>query len=182
MERGGRPLVQALDVVPAEVSEPKAAPRERYADLTRMQVARKDEMKRPRLELVYDAGEVAEQDAQISCRIRQPVRVRGATHVRTRIDAGDLNAPPTKVDRPGIVRQQRRAPEVLDPTGLRKRVAGRGEVVVSEYRVTTWHPFEQASEPPLTARSRDEIAADQRQVGLAGFNPLDRTRDGARAA
>src|SRR5215210_3094793 len=100
MERGRRTLVQALDVVPAEVGEPEASAGERHADLPRVQVARNNEMKRPRTELVDDTREVAEQDAQ----------------------------------------------------------------------------------RPPAPRSRDGIAADQRQVRPACFNPLDRALDCARAA
>src|SRR5215210_4787688 len=120
MERGRRTLVQALDVVPAEVGEPEASAGERHADLPRVQVARNNEMKRPRTELVDDTREVAEQDAQVRLRVGEPVGFRRPSHVRARVDTGDLDPATSKLDRPRVVREQGRRSEVPDPGGPRE--------------------------------------------------------------
>ena len=125
-----RPLVEALDVAPAQVGEPQAPAGERDADLAGVQVSGEDEVERARPEPVDHARKMAEQDAQVGGRVGQLVWVREPRDVRPWVDARDLDSPAVQLDRPRVVLEQRRRPELQRARPPPERVArdppGRG--------------------------------------------------------
>ena len=66
--------------------------------------------------------------------------------------------------------------------GMREGVAGRGEVVVAEHGEAARQAGEQRPQPCLAGAAREQVAADQRQVGLPLLDPVDRALDRRRAA
>ena len=54
--------------------------------------------------------------------------------------------------------------------------------MVAEHRERAGHLLEERPQPPLGARAREEVAGDERELGLPLGGPLDRPLNGTRAA
>ena len=164
MQRRRRPPVQAADVRPAQVGEPGAPSEPREADLAGVQMAREDELEHARLEPVDHVWEMAEQDAEVGARIREPLGPSLAAPVRPRVDADDLDTAAAQLERPRVVDEQDRFAEVGDGCPFRERIARDREVVVAEDGVAARQPREQLPQPGLGSPPREQVAADEDEV------------------
>jgi hypothetical protein len=177
VEHAPGPLVEAFDVRPANVREAKPPAREGNADLARVEMACKDQVEDARFEPVDHLREVAEEDAKVGLGIGQALRLRASGAPGTRVDADDLHLAATKLDRLGFVGKEVRRAQVGGLADLGERILADPEVVVSENGVAGGEPCEQLAKKPLTASTRQEIAADQSQVGLPLLDPIHGTLD-----
>ena len=125
---------------------------------------------------VDHAREVTEEDA-VGARVDELLRARRSGQVRARIDARDLHAAAPELDRPGVVGEQRGGSEVDKGRRLRERVPADGVVVIAEHRVRARKAHEDAAKALLAARPREQVAADEDEVGPPLGDPVDRPLD-----
>jgi hypothetical protein len=143
-------------------------------------VAGEDQVPAAGLDRVEGAREVAEQDPQVGVGRREAARA--AVEPGARVDARELDAAPAQLDLDRLVEQQPRRCEVVELGRTRERVAAERPVVVAEDDVRRPKPPEQAPQPGLGARVREQVARDADEVGRALRRPGDRALDGPRAA
>ena len=150
-------LVEPGDEPGARVGERHPATWPGKADLAGVQVPREDEVERRAGNPVDDAGEVAEQQAKASRRVRAPAAAP-VSPVALRVDADDRHRGSPQRDRLDLVAQQGRALEVVELRGPRERIARDGDVVVPENDERRVEASEQLAQPPFAARMRDEVS------------------------
>jgi hypothetical protein len=172
-------LVQAFDIGPADVGEPQSPARIGDGDLSRVQVAREDEVERPGLESVDHLREVAEQDAQVGAAIGEALRTGLTGAIRPRVDPDDLDSATAQLECHGIVGEEPRGSELGDVDALCEGILGDRVIVISQHREAVREPGEQLTETSLTPSPREQIAADQRQVRLPLLDPINGVLDGA---
>ena len=78
--------------------EEQPAARVGQDDLARVHVACEDEVERALRQLPGDAGEVAEQDAEVGLGVGELRRTGAAARVQARIDPDELDAAATQLD------------------------------------------------------------------------------------
>ena len=158
------------------------ATRVRHADLAVVDVAGEDEVEGSGGQAVDDVGVVRQQDAQLAAGVGEPRHPTvAAGDQRRRVHPGDLHVTVAQAHHAGLVVEQRCARQARHRSAARERVAGAGDVVVAEHRVAGWQTGDQLAQARLTPRVRQQVARDQRQVGLLGDRPRHRLLDGAAA-
>ena len=116
----------------------------------------------PQVRLVPRDGEVA--------RLRPRPRP-----LRARIGAGDVHAPAANVDRHALVREQPRRRELAAGTVRStngSRLIARSWLPRIAYAVR--QPRQEPAQRRLARCAREQVAADERQVGLPLLDPVDR--------
>ena len=140
-------------------------------------MAGEDKVEHAGREPVDDVREVAEQDAQVGSAVDDALRSRQPSAVGTRVDADDLDGAAAELDRPRVVREKRGRLELVQLGRTGERVARRGEVMVPEHRVAARHPRQERAQALFARGPREQVAADQRQVGLPLLDPVGSALD-----
>jgi hypothetical protein len=137
-----------------------------------MQVPRENETERTVRQPVDDTREVTKENAERRCPVRQRLGPRLSFAVARRVDADDTNALARHLDSLGLVTEKPRGPQVAKLGGPGERVAGHGDIVVSEHDERAPKTLEEWHQPALASRVRNEIPGHADEIGSTFRDPL----------
>src|SRR2546423_11887979 len=108
--------------------------------------------------------------------------MRGPVQVAPRVDADELDLPPSQLDRAAFVGKEGGGVQLLERRLLDEGVSAVAVVVVAEDGVAVRQPRDELPQALLTTRPREKVAAQADEVGLTRGGPLDRALHGTRSA
>src|SRR2546423_542774 len=99
--------------------------------------------------------------------------MRGPVPVAPRVDADELDLPPSQLDRAALVGEEGGGVQLLERRLLDEGVSAVAVVVVAEDGVAVREARDELPQARLAPRPREEVAAQAHEIGLPRRGPLD---------